>query len=84
MCVRQVDTSTLLAAASTQMEASKQGSVEGGASAKTFGVSISPSASMGSASSSGVVTFHSSAGKAESEAEDSRAMFQTYVRASHA
>lgn len=45
-------------------------------------VTGSASASMGNASSSGVVTFHSSAGKSEDEAEDSRAMFQTYVRAS--
>ncbi|CAN0214477.1 unnamed protein product, partial [Laminaria digitata] len=35
---------------------------------------------MGSATSSGVTTFHSSAGRNESEAADSRAMFQTYVR----
>lgn len=45
-------------------------------------VSGSASASMGNAASSGVVTFHSSAGKNENDAEDSRAMFQTYVRAS--
>ena len=63
----------------TKTEAS---TAEVSASAGTGLVSGSASASMGNAASSGVVTFHSSAGKNENDAEDSRAMFQTYVRAS--
>lgn len=53
-----------------------------GASGGTIGVSASASASFGSASSSGVVEFHSSAGQEESATTDSRAMYQTYVRVS--
>lgn len=46
----------------------------------TIGVSAKASASLGSASSSGVVNFHSSAGQEDTATADSRAMYQTYVR----
>lgn len=49
----------------------------------TVGLSVAASASMSSATSSGVATFHSTAGHSKIEDEDSRAMFQTYVRASY-
>ncbi|CBJ28671.1 conserved unknown protein [Ectocarpus siliculosus] len=78
----EVDTSTLLSAASTQMQESRTESNDTGVSGSgpAVGVTASASATMKSASSSGVVKFHSTAGKNESESEDSRAMFQTYVR----
>ncbi|CAM9538820.1 unnamed protein product, partial [Ectocarpus sp. 13 AM-2016] len=80
----EVDTSTLLSAASTQMQESRTDSNDTGVSGSgpAVGVTASASATMKSASSSGVVKFHSTAGRNESESEDSRAMFQTYVRAS--
>lgn len=80
----QVCTSTLLATASTQMQQSRTESNAVGASAAggTPGVSGKVSTSMGSASSSGVATFHSTAGHEENASADSRAMFQTYVRVS--
>lgn len=45
-------------------------------------VSAGASASFASASTSGVVEFHSSAGQENSATADSRAMYQTYVRVS--
>ncbi|CAM9343925.1 unnamed protein product, partial [Scytosiphon promiscuus] len=76
----EVDTSTLLSAASTQMQQSRTESsdTEASVSAPAIGATGSASATMKSATSSGVVKFHSSAGKTESESEDSRAMYQTY------
>ncbi|CAM9588528.1 unnamed protein product [Hapterophycus canaliculatus] len=76
----EVDTSTLLSAASTQMQQSRTESSDttGSVTAPVIGATGSASATMKSASSSGVVKFHSSAGKSESESEDSRAMYQTY------
>ncbi|CAM9415459.1 unnamed protein product, partial [Ectocarpus sp. 8 AP-2014] len=78
----EVDTSTLLAAASTQMQQSRTESSDATASAGagTVGVSVAASATMNSASSSGVVKFHATAGHSESESEDSRAMFHSFVR----
>ncbi|CAB1101350.1 unnamed protein product [Ectocarpus sp. CCAP 1310/34] len=78
----EVDTSTLLAAASTQMQQSRTESSEATASAGAgaVGVSATASATMNSASSSGVVKFHATAGHSESESEDSRAMFHSFVR----
>ncbi|CBJ28670.1 conserved unknown protein [Ectocarpus siliculosus] len=78
----EVDTSTLLAAASTQMQQSRTESSDSTASAGagTVGVSVAASATMNSASSSGVVKFHATAGHSESESEDSRAMFHSFVR----
>lgn len=78
----QVETSTLLAAASTQMQESRSSSTDASTAvaAGTVGVSVAASATMQSASSSGVVKFHSSAGKCSTDEEDSRAMFHTYVR----
>lgn len=52
------------------------------ATAPSVGVSIAASASMGSAASSGVTTFHSSAGRDENATADCRAMYQTFVRVS--
>lgn len=66
------------------MQEARSESIDGSASASggTVGVSAAASASMKSASSSGLVTFHSTAGHSENEAHDSRAMYQTYVRVS--
>lgn len=78
----QVESSTLLAAASIQMEETRQASAETTASAGcNVGVAkASASASVGSSSSCGTVEFHSTVDKKGSETADLRAMFQSYVR----
>lgn len=68
----QVETSTLLSAASTQMQQTRTESTDASVSGSgpSVGITAAASATMTSASSSGVVKFHSSAGRDESESED--------------